>query len=319
MRTSARITILGLTIIFTTGPVLALEKLEIASGVKDQAAYYLPVLAATEMNFWQKNGLEVEWVPFRTGAIMFGAMAGGKVKISLMPAVTTIQAQAGGVPAVIVADLYVKSEFFLWVKPDSTIKGPRDLKGKKLGIMRRGTIPYAYARVIAKAGGVEEEAQYIGTGDIPESVAAFKAGVVDAVVFTPYAMAVLENTGEAKRLISVADYTPQEWTEHVVIVYKDFLKAKPDTVKKVIKAIFQGVDFVRNNPGWAAGKMSSVQGFSEATARKLIESLIPGFSKDGLLSRKAIENLRKLILDYELAPKEKLPPVEQIYASGFAG
>src|SRR3972149_1491245 len=209
--------------------VLGAEKLKIGSAVKEFAGYYLPMHAAEEKGFWKENDLEVEWVPFRNSPTLHKAMAGGSMNLGWTVITSALEGMAAGVPMVIVADLYPKPTFTLWVRGDSPARHPKELKGAKIGVLALGAIAHAYARVFMREAGLEKDVRYIGTGGPTETIAALKARAVDAIVLTHFAVIGLEYAGEVRALARAGDYVPEEWMDHIVVARQDFLKTTPET------------------------------------------------------------------------------------------
>lgn len=295
--------------------VFGAEKLKLGTAVKVFPGYYLPALAAEEKGFWKEQGLEVEWAPFRTPTDLMQAAAGRTISIGLAGAVVVIPAAAAGVPMVIVGNLYPPSDFYMWVRGDSPYKDPKELKGAKIGVQRFGTAPHVYARVVTKAAGVEKEVRFVGTGDIPETVAALRVKAVDAIVLTIYQLIKLKLTGEARELARLADYLPKEWMDQVIFARKDFINSSPDVVRRVVKAVIRANNFALDNPAWTVEKLKALSGYPDDVAQMMVK--LVSLSRTGKIEQKAVENVRGFLIEYELLPKDKAPPVEEIYTARF--
>ncbi len=296
------------------------EKLQLGSSIKLYPAFYLPILAADEKGLFKKNGLEVEWVPFRGGAALIRAMAAGSINIALSTASTDIVAISRGVPILIVADLFTGSkDWFVWVRSDSRLKKPQDLKGAKIGVTRMGGAAHAYARALARSLGLEGDIRVVATGGIREQVAALKGGAVDANLLSIYIMASRKLKGEVRELVPVADILPKEWADQEVIARKDFVKSNPDTVRKVVRSLLQGVDIIRKDRSWTVEKMKSMSRYPEEAARMVYQDyLLRSFTVDGRVSRKGVENVKDFLLEYGIL-KGKAPAVDDIYTNKFVG
>lgn len=299
--------------------VKAAEKIQLGTAIKLYPHYYLPVLAGEEKEIWKKNGLEVEWVPFSAGAALVRAAASGAINIGLVPGVTLVQAVARGVPVLIVSDLVGRDDYWFWVRTDSRLRTPMDLKGAKVGVPLLGGSSHAYGRALAKALGLEKEVKFVGAGGSRENVATLKAGAIDAAVMVFTSMANLKAAGEVKEFLNTGDYLPKEWVEHVVFARKDFIKTNPDMVRRVLRGVLQGVEFTLKNSPWATEKMKELSGFPVESARLVVERLPGQFTRDGRINRKAVENLRDFLMEYEIIPRDKPLAVEELFTSEFAG
>src|SRR3990172_586483 len=158
---------------------LAIEKIQLGSAIKLTPAYYLPVVTGDEKGFLKENGLEVEWVPFQSAPDMHRALAGAAMNMGLDTGTGKIQAASRGIPVYTVSDLQHNEGVALYVLPGSPIKGPKDLKGARIGITRPGSTDHANAQFVAKVLGIEKDVKYLGTGGIPQKMAALRAGVID--------------------------------------------------------------------------------------------------------------------------------------------
>jgi sulfonate transport system substrate-binding protein len=87
---------------------------------------------------------------------------------------------AGGNPAHIVFAARSTGDFYLGVKPDSPIHGPADLKGRKLTV-QKGNISHQLLVLWLRAHGLQESDVTFVSLAIPDGLAAFAAGQVDAV------------------------------------------------------------------------------------------------------------------------------------------
>lgn len=294
---------------------LAAEKLKVGTSQKVYAGYYLPMAVAEEKGYWRENGLEAEWVPFAAGADFFRALASGAVFFGISTAVGGVQTTGRGVPMVITSEFVTKDPFLVWVLADSRFKELRDLKGAKVGVPRFGASSHAFGQAMAKALGIE--VRWVSIGGMTELLGGFKVGRVD-VILQPLSIVVrMKAGGEVRDIGSVADFLPREWMEHATFAHKDFAKKNPDTVRKAIKALLQGVDFLKNNPRWAIEKMRSEEGLSESAARLVFQGI--QFTKDGRVDKKAVENIKNFLAEYGIIPKDKVPATEEFFVPGLAG
>lgn len=299
----------------SAGNSVAAEKLKFSSSVKVWHVAFLPYYAGEEKGFWKENGLEGEYVPFRGGADQMAATAAGHIVFGATMGPTVFQAAAAGVPVGIVAELYPKREFYVWARSAGRFRDLKDIRGAIIGVHRFGTTSHAYARVLAKALGVEKDVKIIATGGIPETVAALKTGSIDIFPNPAAEVVKLVAAGEAISLGRIHAYMPEEWLDDVLYARKDWVKAHPDTAKRAVRAILQGIKYLEKDPGWALRKMKEIMGITDREARLVMEWEGPGFTKDGKVKRKAIENVREFLIKYDIVSPEKLPPLEQLYTT----
>lgn len=296
----------------------ALEKLKFATSLKKAVHQGLLILAAEEKGFWRKNGLDTEWVPFRGGAAMVRAIAARSINIGLSSAGTEIRSATRGVPVIIIANMKTPNNFFIWVRADSRIRKPKDLRGAKIGITRFGGVADAYGRVVTKALGFPRNVTFVAAGGIAPSLAALQSGAVDAVVNTNFVMAPLKIGKKAREVVAVRNFFPKEWVNDTIFGRKDFLKKKPSVARGAVRAILQSAGFVMKNRRWSLEKMESFFKYSDAAARFVYDQALH-YGTDGKIDRRGIENVKNFMVDFGIVPKGKVPPLDDLYTNEFTG
>lgn len=291
------------------------QKVKLATGVRVHPAYYLPMMAAEERGIWKANGLEGEWVPFTGTDAMMRAVAAEQIQVGGNAAAGLFPALSRGIPLVIISDLSSSDDFIYWVRADSRIKEPRDLRGAKIGVARFGGTEHAYAQVILNALGLQKEVKFIATGGVPETVAALKTGAIDALMLTIIPMIKLKVAQEVRPIAAASEYRPKPWAGFVIYARKDFVGKSPETLKRVVNTIVQACNFVQANTAWSLARMKAESGYSEEEAQQIFSSL--NLTKDGKIERKAVENVRNFIIEFGLVAREKTPGVDEIFTDRF--
>lgn len=140
----------------------------------------------------------------------------------------------------------------LVVKPE--IKSLEDLKGKKVATPQLGNTQDVAARSYFKSKGFTVNKD--GSGDISivpqdnsQTIETFKQGVIDgAWVPEPHASRLVVEAG-AKVLVDEKDLWPDgKFVVTHLIVRTDFLKENPETVRKLVEATVESIDFINANP-----------------------------------------------------------------------
>lgn len=299
-------------------PALAQERIKLATPIKTAPGYYLPILAAEEKGIWRANGLEVEWVPFRTSVFMYHAITAGSVAVGQDIAGAIIPGIARGVPAILVAKHRVVLLSVLYVWADSPIKSAQEIrKGARIGISSLAAASHMYGRMLLRALGLEKDVRWVAVGGLPQTIAALKSGVVDAITQMADTMIRQEALGEVRRLASLEDYLKEDILGTVSWVRKDLVKTNPRMVPKVIKSIIQSVEFIQANREWTIEKIKAEQGLPQKAA----EMYYPGlrFTTDPRIPTRALQDLINYLVEFEVIPKERTPRVEDVYTPQFLG
>lgn len=291
------------------------EKLKFGTPGKTIAVMYLPMLAAEENGFWKRNGLEVEWVPFRASTAVFHSVAGGHIKVALDDAMPLVPAIARGLPAIMVGEYQGTDYFTFFVLAASPIREPAGLKGKRVGVSSIGGASHTKARVMARALGLERDIKFVGVGGIPEGIAALKAEALDASFTSTPAYVNLMVRGEARRLVDPDEVLKEDVTDTVVFASRDFINDAPDTLSKAVRALAQATALLADHPGWGVQRMISYQGFSPKAAE--IAFGVHKFKKDLRIDPKGLERLRRILIDFGVIGEREAPPVERLFTNRF--
>ncbi len=284
-------------------------------GTMRQVNYVLPFVAADAQRLWREQGVEVKWSTFKSGRDFHGAVAAGSIDMGVTQALSTIRAVTGGVPEVIVADMKTVDDFILWVRGDSPIKGPRGLTGKRLGVSRLGGASHALSRLVLRKTGMENDVKIVGLGGMRQQIAAMRAGKVEGVVSTVYQVANLKQRGEVRELLNTSDYLPKEWSTGIILARRDFLRRNPGAVRKVVKAVLGGGDFIMKNRKWAIKNMMSTFDYSEQVAKLIYPQL--RWSQRGRVNRQGLKNVRKFLIQNKIIKREKAPAIGDLYSDKF--
>lgn len=290
----------------------AAEQLILGTVQKGLPHYDLPILAAEEKGYWKESGLEVKWVPF-TGAPMYQAMAAGSVDIG-MSSVAIMPVIAKGVPVTIVADMQLTEHHLaVYVRYDSPLKEPKELKGTKVAIARSGfDWSHISAQIIAKGLGLEKQITFVALGDHASRLAALKTGKVDGNMAPFTAMANLLVMKEVRELVSAEEWMPKKWVSLVVSARHEPIKSKPEVIKRTIRGLLQGAAFLESNQGWSLNKIRAM-GYNEQAAQMVFESL--KYGRDGHIDPEKMQNAINLFIQYGAVRKEEAAPLTRLYTN----
>lgn len=303
----------GVLFLGLVSPIFALEKVKLGTAVR-MGPEYLIVSAAEEKGFWKENALEIEWVPFAGTAPLFVAVAAGSINIGMgAPSGPMVTAERG-VPVFMVAESISSRPWHLMVRTDSPYRDLRDLKGARVGVTTLGGITHVFGRIMFKAQGVEKDVRFVGAGGVREALAGLRVGAFEALVTGIDAAAALKLEGVIRDIASTADYLPKPWFDQAVFARKDFARTQPEVTRKLVKAVLQSIEFGRKNPLWATEKLKSSMGYSEQAANLVYNDI--KFSITGKLDRKAVENVRRLFIEYGII-SEKVPAVDELFTNEY--
>lgn len=315
----SRWTIISMALLttFLAASSQAAERINFGVAFKWNPHYTLPALAALDKGLWKEIGLEVEYAPLDGAIILQRAVVTGAIDVAIDGLTGQTQAMAAGVPSVVVADPGITSEFYFWVRSDSPLRSPKDVKGAKIGVTRFGGDSHAYGRAVVKALGVDEkDVKFVAMGGGGAQIAGLRSGTIDITTLSNFTMLAVKLKGEARELVKADDYLPKGLAAQILLARREFLEKKPELVKRAVKGFLKGAEFVLKNPEWAIKKMVDDVKYPQEVAKAAFPLL--SYDPKGRVDESKINNVVAFLIEYGIVSKEKAPPLEKIYARGFA-
>lgn len=218
-----------------SSPPSAMTKLKVAHTFV--AGALAPIWTAGEGGYFRKYNLSVDFV--RIGAIAAeAALIAGEVDVLATAPDEVLPAIAGGAPLVMFATQNNSPEYKLVVAP--AIRGPEDLKGKRLAISRVGaSSDWLTRNALRKLGLPPNSVKIIPVGGQGERASALQSGNVDATVVVPPAQLSLEKAG----FHTLADLGEMgiPYVSVTLVTRRDFLKRHPKALEGLLKAYGEGM------------------------------------------------------------------------------
>lgn len=202
-----------------------------------------PVVAAAK-GFFKSEGLEVQHIPFTTGAAAGEAFVSGQGDFIIAGDYPAIKLWASGVAVGIVPHTDAPDALIIVSKVG--IKGPGDLRGKTLATRLGSTLePFVY-KYLERGGLTKNDVKMIDLAP-PEMVIALDKGDIDAYAWAqPYGWRSLEVSGPKVHILTTAKGM---LTERVVVnVRRAFLERRPEDVTRFVRAIVKASDYIREHP-----------------------------------------------------------------------
>lgn len=295
--------------------VYAAEKVKVATPTTTNPFNYLPLIAAQEKGFWVEQGLEAEATLLASTVPLMAAIVGGSVFSGVQSTTGTLGWIYRGVPLVIIADMGARPPWYVWVRKESPVKTPADLKGGKIGVTRLGSLTHAYSLAFARAAGLERDIKIVATGGIASTIAGLKTGIIDATLLLGMTMLPLEQEGVVRRLVPLAEYAPSDEDTLTVFATQEAVAKRPEVVKKIVAGLLKGMDFTMKNAAWATQTMKTQGRMTDPVASAVFKMIY--YSGDGRIIRTRLEKLSNFLIEYRLVAAEKPLPVERFYSKDF--
>ncbi len=220
-----------------------MEKLRVAYTVISPTQ--ATVWTAKDLGMFAKQGLDVELVLLVGAPLAVTAMMAGETPIIHTGASAVITSNLTGSGSVLIAGSVNRFPYILFTTEQ--IKRIEDLKGKKFGVSRIGSADNAAAQtVFARYGLKGDDVGYITIGSVPARLAAMQNNTIQATLLQP------PETLKAKELgvKALMDFTKLdvEWQQNGVAVTRDYIKKKPDTVRRFMRAYVEAGVYNLTNP-----------------------------------------------------------------------
>ena len=214
---------------------------------------YTPLWIADQAGFFKKHGLDVQLIYISAGSVIVPALLSGQVDIANMSSAPALTAWARG--AELSAVGVTSNRLLHVIMTRSSIKKPEELKGKKVGGDRYGSLSDLILRAALRHYNLapDRDVAVIQTGGLPERLGALKAGAVDGAIITGDTALEAEKLGFHK-LIDLSQL-PIQYPSSTIIVGKSFLLAKRDTVKRFLRAWIEGIKTAKTDKDYTVAVM----------------------------------------------------------------
>jgi len=197
---------LGLSVVGR--PAIAETRTRIRVGYLHTLAVDAQIWLCQEIGAWPRNGLDPQFIEFKTGLELFDAMADGRVDMLATGAViSNFPARGRGKMFLVNSVEYATAQ--LWVREEQGIKDVADLRGR-LVATTVGTTAHVFLDKALRANGIDPREIEIQNQRMPEAVNSFISGEVPAVVlWVPFNITVQEKVPQAKKLLDAGAYYPE--------------------------------------------------------------------------------------------------------------
>lgn len=301
----------GMAIALRAGAVRAQQLEEITYLLPAPAAQvaFAPWMLAQHKGYYAKEGLKVNFQPGRGGVDAAKQVGAGNAPLCGAFGDTPIIVRAQGVPVKAVAVLGGRSMTTLAVHADSSVKTPKDLKGKTITAMSFADSGYfALLAMLAGAGLSKNDvdAQAAGPAGVWQLFASRKA---DAMTAVPEWIAEARGAGAKMHLMPAYDYTKS--MAQAILASDDVIKKRPELIGKVVRATLRGMRDIMTDPKAAVKDyMAAVpthkgrEAFVEETFALYNQLVYPGQAVLGQMDAERLAALQKFYVSQGIVPKE---------------
>ncbi|HUJ01559.1 MAG TPA: ABC transporter substrate-binding protein [Usitatibacter sp.] len=272
--------------------------------------YYLPLSVAERKGYFKDEGLDVEIPDFPGGAKALQALVGGSADLVSGAYEHTINMAAKHQPIEAVV-LQLKNNSIVLLMPKEKAahyRDGRDLKGLKIGVTAPGSSTNMFVDLLlVKAGLKPGDVAIVGVGAGTGAVAAMEKGEIDALVNLDPVITQLEATGKFQAVVDtrtekgMEEVYGKDYMAAVIYTTDEFVKKNPNTVQAVVNAIVRADKWIAGaTPQEIVDLMpDSYKAGNPALYKQGLEKNLGGYSRDGLMSLEAAENVYKVLDRFE--------------------
>ncbi|MGZ9244095.1 MAG: ABC transporter substrate-binding protein [Candidatus Binatia bacterium] len=250
----------------------------------------LALLAARDWRLFQERGLDAEIILI-SPAIAVPAMISGEVDYFAGVGPGVVSANLSGMPFLAVWVSSDKVSYSLVAHPK--FKTLQDLKGKKIGVTGSlGATNHVSLVIALEKLGISPKEFNILALPPQEMLRALESGFLDAASLNPPTLFMAHK----KNFPTVLDIGALvEMPGGGLTVLAKDIKAKPDEVKRVIRAMQGAKEIMRKSKEKSVELMTRILKMDQETAVSTYEVFLKTLSPDGIPSRAGMENLVKSI------------------------
>ena len=271
------------TFLVTAAP--AQEKIRI--GYIGLSLSSMPLLAALDLGTFSKNGIQAE-VLLLTFQLSSVALSSGELDYVAGVGPGTVSATLGGSSSRAVWIVANRLIYNVIAQPE--LKTLQDLRGKRVGVSGLGATTHtAFTMAVEKAGANSKDFIVVGLGP-QQQQRALESKAVDAVIVDPPLLFVLLKKGFSKVLdVGAAVEMPVGG----LTTLTKTLSAKPDQVRRVIKALQEAKELLLNSKERAVEFIMKTMKMDQETAIRTHELMAFAWAGSGVPTRVGIENILK--------------------------
>jgi NitT/TauT family transport system substrate-binding protein len=291
------------------------KKASIAVSGPPAQIYFLPVVLAKYLGYFDEAGVDVELQHFNAGSKALQAVMGGSADIVAGAYENTVRMQAKGqtMQSFVLYGRYPQNVLGIAKAEAANYKSPADLKGKKIGITGPGSATQTFLNLILASAGLQpSDVTTITVGAGAVAVAGMKrSGELYAISNLDLAITELSMAGD---IVVAVDSRTAAGTKAVyggdyasgsLYAPADFLAKHPETAQAIANAM------VRTLKWMAAAKPEDIIAklpadfyqANPAVYRQALLNNLSSFTPDGLMPRQAPDNVLKAMVkfDHEIA------------------
>lgn len=209
----------------------------------------LPLYFGRHMGLFQKRGVYPEVRIFHGGPELMQAVRNKAIHVGEIGLPPFIKAFAEGLPARIIGSTFIQRlDHYLAARPG--LRSLSALKGKKVGILSRGSCDEYFIRKLLASEDIQAETEVVlvPLGDAYGDLDCFRSGRIDAAFLVEPFLSLAESRGQVRIIARVGDNFPRyQWggifaSEAYLEKRMDLLQALMDGYRDTMGTIIADID-----------------------------------------------------------------------------
>ena len=226
-------------VILAAAPAFALDKLRISyASVTGNTAGITYI--AQRAGLFEKQGLDVELILITGGPASISALLNADVDLDMRAPVAALQAMAHGVKLTFLLSQSNTLEYDVVTRPE--IKDIKQLKGKKVGIIRFGGISELMVRYLFQKLGLDADKDIAIIQVGQARFVAMEKGAIDATVLASAESAYAKRNG-----FRVLDMPALPFFGSTIVTTPGIVAKRSDVMTRYMKGYLDGVRFFLND------------------------------------------------------------------------
>jgi NitT/TauT family transport system substrate-binding protein len=245
---------------------------------------------AVERKFFQRYGLEVEAGQVG-GPQQPPAMQAGEIQFGVPGGNELVGANVGGVAMVMIAS--VTNVPVISVVGAKGVNDVKDLAGKTVAVTTAGSATDAAAQILLQPYGLDKQVKRQPSGTSEAILALLQRGDVAAGMIAPPATVIAFRDGMKELVNGPSSGAP--FVQSGISVTRDYLKTKPDMVKRFLQGYYDAWKFSLEPANEKAVEevIAKWTKSDEAAAKATYDFMVPAWGRPGM-PRVSLEGLKTI-------------------------
>ena len=216
---------------------------------------HAPFFLGKERGYFDQEGIDLDIQEGRGSGVTVQAVAAGTASFGYADVPTMIKAASKGAPVIAVGVALQTSAMSVMGFADRNIRKPDDIKGKTVAVTPGDSMSQIWPLFLKKTGLKDSDFKTVA-GDAQTKLNAVINNQADLLLgyVMDQAIKLQDATHKPVYAIRFADYGVN-MVSSGIIVQKDFLKNKPDLVKRFMRAATRSLEEAAKNPDAAVDAM----------------------------------------------------------------